>query len=150
MKNLNKNPLSQSGFTLFELMIAIAVIAILTAIGVPAYQGYLQKAAMTDMLQTMTPYKTAIEICALEQGNLSNCSSGSNGIPTTKSTSYVTSIDVSSGVITLVGQSALNGLTVTLTPTINSIHGHLDWQKNCVSAPANNTLNDVCHDIFRF
>lgn len=150
MKNLNKNPLSQSGFTLFELMIAIAVIAILTAIGVPAYQGYLQKAAMTDMLQTMTPYKAAIEICALEQGNLSNCSSGSNGIPTTKSTSYVTSIDVSSGVITLVGQSALNGLTVTLTPTINSIHGHLDWQKNCVSSPANNTLNDVCHDIFRF
>lgn len=150
MKKMNNNTLSQSGFTLFELMIAIAVIAILTAIGVPAYQGYLQKAAMTDMLQTMTAYKTAIEICALEQGNLTNCNSGSNGIPITKSTTYVTSIKVSSGVMTIVGQSALNGLTVTLNPAINSTHGHLDWQKNCVSTPVNNNLNDTCHDIFRF
>ena len=34
---------NQSGFTLFELMIAIVVIAILTAIGLPAYQGYVKK-----------------------------------------------------------------------------------------------------------
>ncbi|WP_392561660.1 prepilin peptidase-dependent pilin [Orbus sturtevantii] len=142
--------LSQSGFTLFELMIAIAVIAILTAIGVPTYQGYVQKAAMTDMLQTMAPYKTAIEICSLEQGDLQNCNSGQSGIPTTKTTHYVASITVVAGIITLVGQSALSGLTTTLTPTINSTHGQLDWSKKCVTTPVNNNINDACNDVFRF
>ena len=89
----------QSGFTLFELMIAIVVIAILTAIGLPAYQGYVKKAALTDMLQLMTAYKTAIEICVAEQGALNKCSSGENGVPFTRSTNYVTSISVTNGVI---------------------------------------------------
>ncbi|WP_392564642.1 prepilin peptidase-dependent pilin [Orbus wheelerorum] len=142
--------LSQSGFTLFELMIAIAVIAILTAIGVPSYQGYVQKAAMTDMLQTMTPYKTAIEICSLEQGDLKNCNSGQSGIPVTKATNYIASINVAAGIITLVGQSALSGLTTTLTPIINATHGQLDWSKKCVTTPVNNNITDACNDIFRF
>lgn len=150
MENLSHKTILQAGFTLFELMIAIAVIAILTAIGVPAYQGYVQKAAMTDMLQTMTPYKTAIEICALEQGSLTNCNGGSNGIPITKSTNYITSIEVTSGVIKLVGQSALSGLTTTLTPTINATHGNLDWSRTCVTTPVNNGLNEACNDVFRF
>ncbi|RKS86843.1 prepilin peptidase dependent protein D [Orbus hercynius] len=141
---------SQGGFTLFELMIAIAVIAILTAIGVPAYQGYVQKAAMTDMLQTMVPYKTSIEICALQQGHLADCDSGNNGIPLTKTTYYVAAISVSAGVITLVGQGALTGLTTTLKPTINTVHGHLDWQKNCITTPINTSLNDACNAVFRF
>ena len=64
----------QAGFTLFELMIVIAIIAILTAIGLPAYQGYVQKAALTDMLQAMVPYKTAIELCSLENGGLGRLS----------------------------------------------------------------------------
>jgi len=150
MERQDPRSLSQSGFTLFELMIAIAVIAILTAIGVPTYQGYVQKAAMTDMLQTMTPYKTAIEICSLEQGDLKNCNSGHNGIPITKTTNYIASISVTAGVITLVGQSALSGLKTTLTPVINSIHGQLDWSKKCVTEPANSSINDACNDVFRF
>ena len=76
----------QAGFTLFELMIVIAIIAILTAIGLPAYQGYVQKAALTDMLQAMVPYKTAIELCSLENGGLGRCNNGSNGVPADKTT----------------------------------------------------------------
>jgi len=47
----------QRGFTLIELMIVIGIVAILSAIGLPAYQNYLQRAALTDMLQTMVPTK---------------------------------------------------------------------------------------------
>lgn len=144
------NQIKQGGFTLFELMIAIAVIAILTAIGVPAYQGYVQKAAMTDMLQTMAPYKTAIEICALQQGDLTACNSGSNGIATSKATNYVASINISSGVISLIGQGTLSGLTTTLTPTINTTHGHLEWSRVCTTTPTNSSINDACNDVFRF
>lgn len=140
----------QSGFTLFELMIAIVVIAILTAIGLPAYQGYVKKAALTDMLQLMTAYKTAIEICVAEQGILNKCSSGENGVPSTRSTNYVTSISVTNGVITIVGKSALSSLTTTLTPKLNSSLGNLDWSRTCVSSPVDNSLNAVCEDIFKF
>jgi prepilin-type N-terminal cleavage/methylation domain len=141
---------NQSGFTLFELMIAIIVIAILTAIGLPAYQGYVKKAAMTDMLQTMTSYKTAIEICAIEQGTLTHCNNGSNGVPTSKSTNYVTSVTVNSGVITLVGRNALGGLTTTLTPAFNATYGNLDWSRTCVTSPVDASLTSACEDIFKF
>ena len=60
----------QRGFTLIELMVVIGIIAILSAIGIPAYQNYLRKAALTDVLQTFIPYRTAVELCALEHGGL--------------------------------------------------------------------------------
>lgn len=63
----------QRGFTLIELMVVIGIIAILSAIGIPAYQNYLRKAALTDMLQTFVPYRTAVELCALEHGGLDTC-----------------------------------------------------------------------------
>lgn len=71
----------QHGFTLIELMVVIGIIAILSAIGIPAYQNYLRKAALTDMLQTFVPYRTAIELCALDHGGVESCDANSNGIP---------------------------------------------------------------------
>lgn len=141
---------NQAGFTLFELMIAIVVMAILTAIGLPTYQGYIKKAAMTDMLQTMVPYKTAIEICALEQSDLSGCKNGISGIPLSKTTHYVASVNVNAGVITLIGQNALSGLTTTLTPSINATQGHLNWVRTCAVKPNNSSLVQACEDIFKF
>ncbi|PXZ07455.1 prepilin peptidase-dependent pilin [Gilliamella apicola] len=140
----------QSGFTLFELMIAIVVIAILTAIGLPAYQSYVKKAALTDMLQSMTAYKTAIEICVIEQGSLNECNSGANGVPTTRTTNYVASISVNKGVITIVGKSALSSLTTTLTPKLNTSLGNVDWSRTCVSNPVDANLNKACEDVFKF
>lgn len=67
----------QQGFTLVELMIVIAAIAILSAIAIPSYRGYLQKAAMMEMLQAMASYKTPVELCALESAGFSACNPGS-------------------------------------------------------------------------
>lgn len=71
----------QHGFTLIELMVVIGIIAILSAIGIPAYQNYLRKAALTDMLQTFVPFRTAIELCALEHGGLTPAMAEAMGSP---------------------------------------------------------------------
>lgn len=73
--------MTQQGFSLIELMVVIVIIAILSALGIPAYQGYLQKAAMTDMLQSMSAYKTAVDLCSLSNAGLEGCNAGSQGNP---------------------------------------------------------------------
>ncbi|HEM7167425.1 TPA: prepilin-type N-terminal cleavage/methylation domain-containing protein, partial [Providencia stuartii] len=62
--------MNQQGFSLIEIMVVIAIISILSAIAIPGYQGYMQKAAITDVLQTVLPYKNNIEICAFNKGSL--------------------------------------------------------------------------------
>ncbi|AWS52378.1 prepilin peptidase-dependent pilin [Providencia rettgeri] len=141
--------MNQQGFSLIEIMVVIAIISILSAIAIPGYQSYMQKAAITDVLQTVIPYKNSIEICSFNRGSLSHCNGGSDDIPTNITGKYINKIDVKSGVITFSTGKSLSDLKVTLTPTLPTLDKPFNWAVVCENK-TNANLKSLCEKTFIF
>jgi type IV pilus assembly protein PilA len=132
MKNLAQMKKSaQKGFTLIELMIVVAIIGILAAVALPAYQDYIAKSAFSETVASTTGMKTAVEVFAQIEGTVTGSNLDQTVVKLQAGAAegplVATATIAALGVITATSadKKGMGSVTYILTPAVSN--GAVKW-----------------------
>ena len=136
----------QKGFTLIELMIVVAIIGILAAIAIPAYQDYTIRAQVSEGMNLAAAAKAAVAETFLNRGTgpENRTAAGMSPNATDTSGKYVQSVAVTNGTITVTYggpevNAAITGQTLEIVPYV-TVDRSVAWRCGGAPVPANTTL----------
>lgn len=125
----------QGGFTLIELMIVVAIIGILAAIAIPAYQDYTVRSKMSEAINVASAAKAAVSEYAISQNALP-ATAAEAGFSTNIDSKYVQSVqwDSAKGIVVTVKSAVGGGVAngdeaFVLSPIFSAGDTKVDW--NC-------------------
>ena len=132
----------QQGFTLIELMIVVAIIGILAAIAIPAYQDYTIRAKVTELVTAASACKSGVSEYRASTATWP-ADAAAAGCSTAGS-KYVASLAVANGIITVAGQAtgAPAEGNIVLTPTQTTAGDPIRWA--CTSTYASKYVPAEC------
>ncbi|CAM2995863.1 pilin [Legionella worsleiensis] len=120
--------MKQKGFTLIELMIVVAIVGILAAIAIPAYQDYTIRARVTEGLSLASAAKLAVSETAITNNALpaTEAATGYTSPPATPNVQDISIADDGTAQITITYTAAAGGGTIIMTPALGA-NGDVTW-----------------------